>query len=306
MAPEIQDADAFSRKMNSASSKPLYIIVGLSGAGKSTALRVLEDHHYFAVDGLPPGVVPAAAAIMDSAEMGHFSGLAIGLDNRQSDFQEGFRKAMATLASRGIKPKIIFFEADNQNLIHRYAATRRPHPLENPAGGLEAAILVERKLLGGIRENADLIINSSGMNIHDLRRHLGNEVLAGERRRLAVNILSFGFKNGIPADADFVFDLRFIPNPYFVETLREKSGLDAEVADYVFTTPQASGYATLMENLLSYALAAMEREGRYRVLIALGCTGGRHRSVAFAVLLGKRLAQLNYPVAVSHRDIEKS
>lgn len=296
----------YGRKMENAAKKPLYIIVGLSGAGKSTALRVFEDHHYFAVDGLPPGVVPAAAAIMDSAEMGHFAGLAIGLDNRQRDFHDGFKNALETLASRGITPKILFFEADNQNLVHRYAATRRPHPLENPAAGLEAAIHVERKLLEGIRENADLIINSSGMNIHDLRRHLSQNVLATERRRLTVNILSFGFKNGLPADADFVFDLRFISNPYFVEILREKSGLDKEVAEYVFTSPQATRYATLLEKLLAFALAAMEQEGRYRVTIAFGCTGGRHRSVAFAVLLGRHLAQLNYTVSVSHRDIEKS
>lgn len=292
--------------MDKASTKPLYIIVGLSGAGKSTALRVFEDHHYFAVDGLPVGVVPAAAAIMDSSEMGHFSGLAIGLDNRQSDFHDGFKKAMATLASRGITPKIIFFEADNSNLVHRYAATRRPHPLENPVAGLEAAIMIERKLLEGIRENADLVIDSSGMNIHELRRHLSQEVLAAEKRRLTVNILSFGFKHGIPGDADFVFDIRFIPNPYFVEALREKSGLDKEVADYVFTSPEAGKYAALLENLLSFALAAMEQEGRYRVTVALGCTGGRHRSVAFAALLGRRLGQLNYPATVSHRDIEKS
>lgn len=285
--------------------KPLYIVVGLSGAGKSTALRVFEDHRFFAVDGLPAKVVPEVAAIMTSSAMGHFSGMAIGLDIRQNDFLEAFSAASAKLNESGILPKIIYLEADDAALIHRFAATRRPHPLETDHSGLEAAIYAERQLLERIRQKADLVINTTSMSIHDLRRYLQQEILGMLKRKLKINILSFGFKNGIPQDTDFVFDLRFLSNPYFVETLREKSGRDGSVAEYIFSSQIAVQYARRLQDLLFFILSAMEAEGRYRVTISFGCTGGRHRSVAFAERIAKSLQQSDYPVDVTHRDIEK-
>lgn len=283
----------------------LYIVVGLSGAGKSTAIRVFEDHRYFAVDGLPVAVAPDVASIMDAGAMSHFPGMAIGLDIRQDKFLEQFRQTCSTLKNSNKNPVIIFLEADDKTLIHRYASTRRPHPFENDKSGLEAAIAAERVLLQPVRDMADLIIDSAGMSIHDLRRHLQKYVLNREKRKLQLNLLSFGFKYGIPQDADFVFDLRFLPNPYFVETLRGLSGLDAKVSQYVFASELSQKYAKYLTELLSFILQTLEDEGRYRLTVALGCTGGRHRSVAFAEEIGKKLKQLDFPVSVKHRDMNK-
>lgn len=287
------------------SSKPFYIIVGLSGAGKSTALRVFEDHRFFAVDGLPVSVAPEVAAIMESGAMAHFSGLAIGLDIRVNDFLNQFKEACEAFDKSGKEPRIIFLEADEQSLVHRYAATRRPHPLENEKEGLESAIRAERQLLQAIRSRAWLVINSSGMSVHDLRRRLQREIRESDSGKLRITLISFGFKNGIPQDADFVFDLRFLPNPFFVETLRDKSGLETDVAEYVFASGTSLDYATRIEKLLSLVLPAMETEGRYRVNLAFGCTGGRHRSVAFAEKIAAALVRLDFPLSITHRDIDK-
>lgn len=285
--------------------KPLYIIVGLSGAGKSTALRVFEDHRFFAVDGLPIGVAPEVVGIMHSGEMAHFQGMAISLDIRQNDFLEQYKKIVEKLANQGFAPKIIFLEANDQTIIQRYAATRRPHPLEQNKSGLEAAIESERTLLRPIRDQADMVIDTTNMSIHDLRRRLQNQISGKDNRKLKISLISFGFKNGIPQDADFLFDLRFLPNPYFVESLREKNGLDKDVADYVFTSETTHNYLIKLQNFLSFVLTCMENEGRYRVTLALGCTGGRHRSVAFVDVLAKHLRQMEYQVTTTQRDINK-
>lgn len=290
--------------MSGASGQAL-IVTGLSGAGKSTALRVFEDLGYFAVDGLPAGVAPEVAAIMLREPMRRFPGMAMGLDTRTENFQADFTESWQKLHGLGFKPRLIFLEADDRALMQRYAQTRRPHPLESGGRSLEAAIAAERRLLRPLRDQAELVIDSSQLSIHDLRRYIQRHVLAPKQRTMRVNLLSFGFKHGLPQDADFIFDLRFLANPYFVEHLRPLSGKDKEVADYVFADGQAVEFRDKLLDLLLYSLGRLEEEGRYRVTVALGCTGGRHRSVALVEDVAKALRQAEYPLVVEHRDLDR-
>lgn len=285
--------------------KDLHIITGLSGAGKSTALRVFEDLRYFAVDGLPVRAAPQVAEISRSESMRVFKGIAMCLDVRQKDFLDDFSLTIQTLKESGFNPKLIFLEANTQTLIKRYAQTRRPHPLETRELGLEKAINSERRLLKPLRDKADLIIDSTSFSIHDLRRQIQQYAMtsAGGAHQLGVKIFSFGFKHGLPPDADFVFDLRFLPNPYFVEHLRTRTGKDKEVSDYVFATKEAKLFKDKLFETLLVALDCMEKEGRYRVTIALGCTGGQHRSVAMGEKIAHALQQAGYPVEIEHREL---
>ncbi|MBD5627185.1 MAG: RNase adapter RapZ [Desulfovibrio sp.] len=282
------------------------IVTGLSGAGKSTALRVFEDLRYLAVDGLPASLAPEMAAMMQRDSMRHFKGIALGMDIRQGNFPEELHAALSELARMGIRPQLLFLEADDKTLMRRYAATRRPHPLEREGMGLEAALRAERERLEPLRGMADLVLDTSRFSIHDLRRAIQKRWSSegGSGRTLRVNIMSFGFKYGIPHEADMVFDLRFLPNPYFVEDLRPLSGKDKPVADYVFASPEAREYGAKLLDLLLFLLPLMESEGRYRVTIALGCTGGRHRSVAMAEHLAQGVRQAGYPVSLEHRHLE--
>lgn len=282
------------------------IVTGLSGAGKSTALRVFEDLRHLAVDGLPASLAPEMAAMMQRDSMQHFEGIALGMDIRQANFPEELHAALGELSRMGIRPQLLFLEADDKTLMRRYAATRRPHPLEREGMGLEAALRAERERLEPLRGMADLVLDTSRFSIHDLRRAIQKRWRseAGSGRSLRVNIMSFGFKYGIPHEADMVFDLRFLPNPYFVEDLRPLSGRDKPVADYVFASPEAREYGAKLLDLLLFLLPLMESEGRYRVTIALGCTGGRHRSVAMAEHLAQGVRQAGYPVSLEHRHLE--
>ncbi|GKG92502.1 nucleotide-binding protein [Desulfovibrionaceae bacterium] len=282
------------------------IVTGLSGAGKSTAVQVFEDLRYFAVDGLPASLAPEMAAMMERPSMSHFMGIALGMDMRQSNFPDEINDALSVMAAKGIRPLLLFLEADAQELMRRYATTRRPHPLEREGMGLEAALAAERNRLRPLREMADLVIDTSRFSIHDLRRSIqkrwsGNK---DKLRAIRVNVISFGFKYGVPREADTVFDLRFLPNPYFVEELRPLCGKDKAVADYVFASPSAVEFRKKLLDLLFFMLPLMEAEGRYRITIAVGCTGGRHRSVAMAEELSQALRQADYPTSLEHRHLE--
>ena len=282
------------------------IVTGLSGAGKSTALRVFEDLRYFAVDGLPASLAPEMAGMMERPSMSHFMGIALGMDMRQSNFPDEINDALSVMAAKGIRPLLLFLEADAQELMRRYATTRRPHPLEREGMGLEAALVAERNRLRPLREMADLVIDTSRFSIHDLRRSIQKR-WSGNKDRLRairVNVISFGFKYGVPREADMVFDLRFLPNPYFVEELRPLCSKDKTVADYVFASPSAVEFRKKLLDLLFFMLPLMEAEGRYRVTIAVGCTGGRHRSVAMAEELSQALRQADYPASLEHRHLE--
>lgn len=283
----------------------LCIVTGLSGSGKSTAMQVFEDLNYFTVDGLPARMAPEMAALMERPGMAHFKGIALGLDLRQSTFLAEIGDVIEKLRAQGCQPQTIFLEADTQEVMRRYATTRRPHPLEHEGIGLEAAVLMERKRLAWLRSQADMVLNTTSFSIHDLRRVLQKRFRDGQDhlRTLRVFVLSFGFKHGIPKDVDYIFDLRFLPNPYFVSELRPKSGLEQDVADYVFATPKAREFLTRMQDLLCFILPLMETEGRYRLTIGFGCTGGHHRSVAVAEAIGRALKQAGYPVNIEHRHL---
>lgn len=284
--------------------KKIFIITGLSGAGKSTALRVFEDLRYFAIDGLPVVLAPEMSELLDRKAMRHFRGMAMGMDLRQNDFLENFTYSLEKLRTR-FETRIIFLEAADHALTKRYAATRRPHPLEAEGLDLSGAIEKEKTLLLPVRNMASLVIDSSDYSIHDLRRiiqkHLRDEAFPS----LRINIISFGFKYGLPQDMDFLFDLRFLDNPYFNEELRHLSGLDTQVVDYVFGHETARTMRSKIIDLMLFTLQQMEIEGRYRVTIAFGCTGGRHRSVAMAENIGKSLKQAGYAVTVSHRNLNE-
>ena len=216
------------------------------------------------------------------------------------------REALLALAEGGTRAQVLFVEAHTATLLRRYAATRRPHPLERGGFGLEAAIAAERDRLRPLREMADFVVDTSRLSIHDLRRIIQKRWTRGPENLhpLRVNLLSFGFKYGIPAEADFVFDMRFLANPYFDENLREKSGKDKAVADYVFAAPAAVEFRNKLTDLVLYMLPLLETEGRYRVTLAVGCTGGRHRSVAMAEYLRRVLRQSGYAVSMEHRHLE--
>ena len=283
----------------------VYIVTGLSGAGKSTALRVFEDLKFFTVDGLPASLAPEIIDMMHRPSMAHFRGIALGMDIRQSAFQEELARALEILATRSVKPRLWFITADVAVLIRRYAQTRRPHPLEKEGLGLEASIIAEQQQLLPLKEQADFVIDTSHYSIHDLRRLIQKTSTHGRTRLkgLRVNIISFGFKYGVPKEADFVFDLRFLTNPYFVETLRPLSGQDLAVQEYIFSNEVALTFREHIHQFFEFVLQQMEIEGRYRVAIAMGCTGGRHRSVAFAEELADFLRQADYPTSLEHRHL---
>ncbi len=297
---EGKPAEAEGKKLN------ICLVTGLSGSGKSTAMQVFEDLQYFTVDGLPSSMIMEMASLMERPSMAHFKGIVLGVDVRAISFLNEIGDILEKLRSRGWHVQLIFLEADTQEVMRRYATTRRPHPLEHEGIGLEAAVLMERKRLACVRSLADMVINTTRCSIHDLRRVLQKRFRNGQvgMRSLRVFVLSFGFKHGLPKDVDYVFDLRFLPNPYFVSELKKKSGLDDDVADYVFATAKAREFLSKLKDLLFYILPLMETEGRYRLTIAFGCTGGHHRSVAVAEAVGRAIRQAGYPTVIEHRHID--
>ena len=305
-SPSDPDPSADTPKVAHDRPVQVCIVTGLSGAGKSTAVQVFEDLRYFAVDGLPASLAPEMAAMMERPSMSHFMGIALGMDMRQSNFPDEINDALSVMAAKGIRPLLLFLEADAQELMRRYATTRRPHPLEREGMGLEAALAAERNRLRPLREMADLVIDTSRFSIHDLRRSIQKRWSGNKDKLRAIRVkeISFGFKYGVPREADTVFDLRFLPNPYFVEELRPLCGKDKAVADYVFASPSAVEFRKKLLDLLFFMLPLMEAEGRYRITIAVGCTGGRHRSVAMAEELSQALRQADYPTSLEHRHLE--
>lgn len=294
-------------KKTELASGELLIITGLSGAGKSTALTVFEDLGYFTVDGLPAALAPDMSQLMEKEPMRHFKGMALGMDLRQESFLDEYAKTLEDLADSCKNLRVIFLEANNNALLRRYAATRRPHPLERSGFTLDSALQEEKRLLAPIREKADIIIDSSNFSIHDLRRDLQRKVLreGNSSSSMRVILISFGFKYGLPTDADFIFDLRFLDNPYFIERLRPLSGKDKAVVDYIFSQQNAQTFKQLLLDLLQFALSAMADEGRYRVTIGFGCTGGRHRSVAMTEAVATALHGQGFPISIEHRNLDR-
>lgn len=287
----------------SVAAPSLLVLTGLSGAGKSTALQVLEDVGFFTADGLPPALLPEFLNLARKPGMEHFRGLALGMDLQRGATIQTLSEALGNLRAAGARPALLFLEARPEVILRRYATTRRPHPMEREGLGLEQAVAEERRRLAPVREAADLVLDTSAYTLHDLRReiqHRWNEARV-QAHAMRVHLVSFGFKYGTPSDADMVFDLRFLPNPYFVEELRPLSGYDAPVADYVFADGPARLFRDRFLNFLLFLLPYYDSEGRYRLTLGLGCTGGRHRSVAMTELAARTLRQAGYAVTVEHR-----
>lgn len=284
---------------------PVVVVTGISGSGKSTALKVFEDLEFFCIDGLPSGMSPKIAELIFKQDS-RYRGLALGMDMRQPEFLEGWEEAFEEFATLGIVPQVLFLEARRSELVRRYATTRRPHPLESQSLGLDQALEQEKSLLSSIRQNADLVLDTSDYSVHDLRRVIQTKWTAIEElgRGMRVHIITFGFKYGVPSEADFVFDLRFLPNPYFDKKLRSMSGLDKPVSDYVLNSEVGSEFNEKFSDFMTYVLPLYADEGRYRITLALGCTGGRHRSVSVAESMLATLRKKGYAVTIEHRHME--
>jgi UPF0042 nucleotide-binding protein len=284
---------------------PVVIVTGLSGSGKSTALKVFEDLGFFCIDGLPSEMSAKLADLILSFDT-KYRGLALGMDLRQFEFVDGWSKAQEGFAQLGITPQVLFLEAKMAELVRRYATTRRPHPLESRNLGLEQALEMEKKLLEPVRLGAVLVLDTTDYSIHDLRRVIQTKwsSLEDVSMGMRVHIITFGFKYGVPSEADLVFDLRFLPNPYFDKSLRPMSGLDKAVADYVLGNPTGQGFIKRFHDFLLYILPLYADEGRYRITLALGCTGGRHRSVSVAESVLATLKEKGYAASIEHRHME--
>ena len=288
-------------------SFPLIIVAGLSGAGKSTVLHVFEDMGYFTVDGLPADLVSDMFNVLNQDSLARYKGLVMGVDTREPGYFNLLHRELVNIEPEGLTPFILFIEASPEALMLRYATTRRPHPLEREGFSLEQAMLEEKQRLASMRDTADLVLDTSSYTIHDLRRAIQNKwsnLQAQEGLRLLrVNLISFGFKYGLPAEAEMAFDLRFLPNPYFVSELKELTGRSAKVADYVLGSKEGGKFYSKLETFLFDILPMYEAEGRFRVSVAIGCTGGKHRSVAFAEALNNALIKAGYLVTLEHRHM---
>lgn len=275
------------------------VVTGLSGAGRSTALRVFEDLGYFCVDNLPPALAPSLVELVRSDP--GIARLGFGVDVRTGAFLEGAVDAIDGLAERGNDVEVIFLECADAVLVRRFSETRRPHALA-PGGDILSAIGSERERMSPLRARANQVFDTTHYTVHDLRRAIVDYVARrGRRAGMVVRVVSFGFKYGLPVDADLVFDLRYLPNPHFVPELRPRAGTDPEVARYVLSSGDAQGLLQDLLPLLARVLPGYEREGKSYLTIALGCTGGRHRSVAIAEEIGRVLGA-DRSVVVSHRD----
>lgn len=280
------------------------IVTGLSGAGKSRALGALEDIGYFCVDNLPPTLIPKFAELAKQSN-GQIDRVAVITDLRGGAMFEGLFESLDEIKRQGLEYRILFLEASDEVLLNRYRQTRRRHPLAAGAASLEAMVAEERRLLLPARERADFIIDTSMLSPAQLKERIAALFTEDAARVLLVGCMSFGFKYGAPTECDLVFDLRCMPNPYWIPELRQQSGLDEPVRSYVLEQPQAQGFLTRLRDLLDYLLPLYNEEGKSQLMIGFGCTGGRHRSVVFTEEIARHLREAGYRVSVSHRDIDR-
>jgi UPF0042 nucleotide-binding protein len=289
-----------ARKRAAVPAKELVIVTGISGSGKASALKAFEDLGYHCVDNLPLELLPDFAGLVSkSAEVER---AAIVVDVREGATLDRLPEILKSI-KRLLHTRVVFLDAQDAVLVRRYSETRRPHPLGR-SETVSRSIVEERQLLDPIRNVADTLIDTSNFNVHQLRA----DILArfsqdNQNRRLLVSCLSFGFKNGVPLDADMVFDVRFLPNPHFVPEFRKKTGLDPKVAAYVRGFPQSQEFLDRVTKLMLYLLPHYIEEGKSYLTVAFGCTGGQHRSVMMAEEMSKRLAKAGYQVKALHRDI---
>lgn len=281
------------------------IISGMSGAGKSRSADILEDLDYYCVDNLPAAMLPRFAEFCMGMG-GRYEKVALITDIRDKAGFSDILTSLSKLWELGCEYRILFVEADIPVIVKRYKESRRPHPLQAEAGSLEAAVRLETERLASLRENADYIINTSSLTIGMLQSEI-YRLFVGDAsaRALSVNVMSFGFKYGLPIEADLVFDVRFLPNPYYVSSLREKTGLDKEVSDFIFRHESAREFMKRLYGLVDFLVPQYIEEGKHTLTVAVGCTGGHHRSVAVAAALTEHIRALGQSAENVNRDIEK-
>ncbi len=282
------------------------IISGLSGAGKSRAASVMEDLGYFCVDNLPVPLIPKFAELGMGGN-GEYDRVVLVTDIRGGTNFEGLFQALDRLKDMKCGYRILFMDASDATIIKRYKETRRVHPLGDECASLEQAIELERKVLAPVRERADWVVDTTGLTLGQLRSKLLSLFSKGkEEGKMEVHVMSFGFKHGVPMEADLVFDVRFLPNPYYVQELRSLTGLDEGVRNYVFSSPQSHKFLKKLIDFVTYLLPRYAEEGKTSLVIAVGCTGGHHRSVAIAHALAQAIAGQGFPVNESHRDMGRN
>lgn len=281
----------------------LIIVTGMSGAGKSSTLKMLEDAGYFCVDNLP---VPLILKFAELAAQGHgeYDKVAIGLDIRSGSLEEA-KTLLTRMKEEHISYEILYLDASDESLIKRYKETRRAHPLSG-TGRVEKGIDEERERTEFLKQNADYVLNTSKLLVRELKEQIDKIfVQNGKFRNFMITVLSFGFKYGIPSDSDLVFDVRFLANPYYIPELKYKTGNETEVQEFVMKTEAAGIFLNKLEDMLRFLIPNYISEGKNQLVISIGCTGGKHRSVTLANELAKRLTGMEYAVKAEHRDIGK-
>ena len=289
-------------EIEGSSGPHVVLLSGLSGGGKTAAAKLFEDLAYTVVDNLPSELLPSLAELVVHHPE-RFARVAIVLDVRAGDAETAYRAMRGALEGRGIRPQVFFLEASDEAIIRRFSETRHRHPLAN-GRSTQAAIALERRLLDPIRAEADVVVDTTDLPLRELQERLFARIGDLQPDRMTIQLISFGYKFGIPLEADLVFDTRFIQNPYYVPELRELSGLTDPVREFVLAQPGAGEYVDLIDQLLEFSIPAFADEGKSRLTIGIGCTGGRHRSIVFAEELAQRLRDEGHdPVEVFHREL---
>ena len=282
----------------------IIIITGMSGSGKSVAIRALEDNNFFCIDNLPAVLIPKFIELCHGYH-GEIGRVALGVDLRGGQFLQNWPDILSEMRAAGHDVQVLFFNASDEVLLRRFNETRRPHPLA-ASGSVQEGIARERKALEGMRALADAVIDTSELNMHELKREMEQRFCSRSATRgMNVFLTSFGYKYGTPHDADIMLDVRFLPNPFFVDELRNKSGLEFEVAEYVLKREETQAFFERLDSLLDFTLPLYEKEGKRSLTIALGCTGGKHRSVVLVEELRKRIDAKRFRLQIKHRDIDK-
>ncbi|MBQ2934961.1 MAG: RNase adapter RapZ [Lachnospiraceae bacterium] len=279
------------------------IVTGMSGGGKSTAMKMLEDAGFYCADNMPVALIDKFAELLAMPNSG-IQKAALGLDVRADQSFKDIKKIIASLQASQYSVEVLFLESSDQVLLKRYKETRRLHPLSSD-GDIMQGITAERQLLTSIRETADYVIDTTNLLTRELKAELDRIFVNNEKyNSLMINIMSFGFKHGIPQDADLVFDVRFLPNPFYIDELKHKTGLDKEVQDYVMAYSEAHEFLDKLSDMISFLIPNYVKEGKYQLVVAIGCTGGQHRSVTLAGELFNRFRnQGEYGLTLRHRDI---